>query len=139
MKTISRRLLRPVAAPAPLRDMPATHTQPADWDALFSAVTLRLRLIAGTPVAASSTTQAQVAACRIQADLLDCVHALELLQDMLPTLRGQAEPASAPAATGEATAASQRNLLCERLADVATASTRREPSGYAFFDSCASS
>lgn len=60
-----------------------------DWDLMFRAVEERLRKAVGERLVAIAGLQAQDAACPIQAIVLDCVSALDLLHMALNQERGQ--------------------------------------------------
>lgn len=60
-----------------------------DWDELFHAVTSRLRLTVGEPLAATPEAQAHDAAGGIQIIVLECVAALDQLHAALTHERGR--------------------------------------------------
>ncbi len=74
--------------------MQKIHVQPldipiGDWDDLFRAVKVRLRLTVGELLAATSQTQANNTAGRVPAIVLGCVEALDQLHTALTLERGR--------------------------------------------------
>ena len=67
---------------APLPGLP-TDIAIGDWDALFSAIKMKLRLTVGERFAATPKPQRHDAADRVQASVLECVAALDHLQTTL--------------------------------------------------------
>ncbi len=73
---------------APQRDghalpPPSQHLPHADWTALFDAVLVRLRTVAGVQLQAHCDPQLHALASSIQLGVLDCVQALQQLQGLL--------------------------------------------------------
>ena len=121
MTTASGRSLAPhrgSVPPAPPTPQQVLHV---DWIALFDAVLVRLRMVAGSQLQAQCDPQLHALACSIQTGVLDCVQALEQLQRML------APPASRLAHLQDAlhTAEDTVQRLGAELA-VARAAGRRE-------------
>lgn len=62
-----------------------------DWDELLHAVTSRLRLTVGEPLAVTPVAQAHDAAAGVQVIVLECVAALDQLHAVLTYERGRRE------------------------------------------------
>ncbi|WP_425260920.1 diguanylate cyclase domain-containing protein [Rubrivivax sp. RP6-9] len=82
MTTASGRRLAPHGS-APGAPFLAQHIPYTDWTALFDAVLMRLRMVAGSQLQAECDPQLHALASGIQTGVLDCVQALEQLQRML--------------------------------------------------------
>ena len=120
MNTASGRGLAPHRSTPCAPPLPQ-HIPYGDWAALFDAVLMRLRMVAGSQLQAQCDPELHALASSIQTGVLDCVQALEQLQRML------APPASRLAHLQEALRAAEETVLLLR-ADLAgaRAAGRRE-------------
>jgi len=124
----------PTKPPAPL-PRPA-QIGPADWNALFSAVTSRLRLTVGEQLLDNTDAALHGVACRIQTDVLDCVRALEQLRSECAAAMAQGQQQVRPhASRDELTALPNRHFFRERLGRALTpAPSQKAPPAVLYLD-----